>query len=191
MYCYPTTLVKRAAALLKLHVEVFPGISAFDTLLVDLGIDVTFEGEQMYEATDLLLRRRPIQNDAACVIWQSTIVADPTYPEAPFDVAHFEPLQDYLMQFYSINHEVSLVVTKTYPLLKSIVRRFPIKRLATELRDSPPLATIFIPPAFNRPIRDEALLKKMLAGSPPTLSGQSGPSRPGRPSIGPQPPERS
>src|SRR5712692_4912145 len=70
VYCYPTTLIKRAAALLNLHVEVFAGISAFDTLLVDLGIDVALDGVQMYEATDVLLRRRPIQNDAACVIWQ-------------------------------------------------------------------------------------------------------------------------
>ena len=37
VYCYPTTLITRAAPLLDLHVEVFPGISAFDTLLVDLG----------------------------------------------------------------------------------------------------------------------------------------------------------
>jgi uncharacterized protein YabN with tetrapyrrole methylase and pyrophosphatase domain len=188
VYCYPTTLVKRAAALLNLHVEVFPGISAFDTLLVDLGIDVAFDGVQMYEATDLLLRRRPIQNDVACVIWQATIVGDPTYPDKPFEIEKFRPLQDYLMQFYSTNHEVTLVVSKTFPLLRSIVRRFPLKNLAAEVQRSPPLATIFIPPASNRPIRDEALLKQMLTSG--TKGAKTVSNRPGRPVIGPQPPKR-
>ena len=77
VYCYPTTLITRAAPLLGLHVEVFPGVSAFDTLLVDLGMDIADNGIQMYEATDLLLRRRPIQNDVNCVIWQPTVVGDP------------------------------------------------------------------------------------------------------------------
>jgi precorrin-3B methylase len=163
VYCYPTTLIKRSAALLNLHVEVFPGISAFDNLLVDLGIDLAFDGVQMYEATDLLLRRRPIQNDVTCVIWQSTIVGDPTYPDKPFPIQQFQPLQDYLVQFFPANHEVALVVSKTFPLLRSIVRKFPLERLAEEVRTAPPLGTLFIPPAFSRPIQDEALLKRMLA----------------------------
>jgi uncharacterized protein YabN with tetrapyrrole methylase and pyrophosphatase domain len=193
VYCYPTTLITRAASLLNLHVEVFPGISAFDTLLVDIGRDVAFDGVQMYEATDILLRRRPIQNDVSCVIWQSTIVGDPTYPDKPYSVDHFRPLQDYLMKFYKPNHEVTLVVSKTFPLLRSIVRRFPLKQLAAEVKRSPPLATIFIPPAFNRAIRDEALLKQMLKVAPAIgdhVPAPAQPSRPGRPVIGPQPPKR-
>jgi uncharacterized protein YabN with tetrapyrrole methylase and pyrophosphatase domain len=51
VYCHPTTLINQAAPLLGLRVEVFPGISAFDTLLVDLGTDIAFNGIQMYEAT--------------------------------------------------------------------------------------------------------------------------------------------
>ena len=54
----------------------------------------------MYEATDLLLRRRPIQNDVTCVIWQPTVVGDPTYRPEPYTVEQFEPLQDYLLRFY-------------------------------------------------------------------------------------------
>ncbi len=34
VYCYPATLIQRAAKLLDLRVEIFPGISALDTLLV-------------------------------------------------------------------------------------------------------------------------------------------------------------
>jgi uncharacterized protein YabN with tetrapyrrole methylase and pyrophosphatase domain len=188
VYCYPTTLITRAASALKLHVEVFAGISAFDTLLVDVGIDVALDGVQMYEATDLLLRRRPIQNDVACVIWQSTILSDPTYPDKPYNAQHFDPLQHYLKCFYPADHEVILVVSKTFPMLRSIVRRFPLKHLATEIQRAPPLATLFIRPVSNRPIQDEALLKRMLSPDGQAMKAPS--SRPGRPVVGPQPPKR-
>ncbi len=122
VYCYPTTLINQAAPLLGLRVEVFPGISAFDTLLVDLGTDIAANGIQMYEATDLLIRHRPIQNDVACVIWQPTVAGDPTCPSKPYPAEQFEPLQEYLLGFYSVDHEASLVTTKTHPLMRSVVK---------------------------------------------------------------------
>jgi len=188
VYCYPTTLIKRAAPLLNLHVEVFAGISAFDTLLVDLDTDVAFDGVQMYEATDILLRRRPIQNDVNCIIWQATIVGDPTYPDKPLEVQQFKPLQDYLLKCYPTNHQVTLVISKTFPLLKSIVKRFPLSQLAVELHVAPPVGTIFIPPVRSRPIHDRELLEKMLSAG--MSNAKAEPRRPRRPLIGPQPPRK-
>jgi len=115
VYCYPTTLIHRAAPLLGLHVEVFAGVSSFDTLLVDLGTDIANSGVQMYEATDLLLRRRPVQNDVTCVIWQPTVVGDPTCPSGPYGAQQFRPLQDHLLRFYPPDHQVKLVTTRTHP----------------------------------------------------------------------------
>jgi precorrin-3B methylase len=162
IYCYPTTLITRAAPLLKLRVSVFPGISAFDTLLVDLGVDIGPNGVQMYEATDLLLRCRPIQNDVTCIIWQPTIVGDPTYPAEPSRAEQFKPLQEYLLGFYPIEHEVALVTTRTHPLTRSVVRRFQLSELTTELVKAPPVATLYIAPLSERPIEDTALLQTML-----------------------------
>ena len=187
VYCYPTTLITRAAKHLKLHVEVFPGVSSFDTLLVDLGTDIAFDGIQMYEATDLLLRRRPIQNDVTCLIWQATIVGDPTYPDKPFETQQYMPLQNYLFRFYPPSHEVTLVMTRTFPLLRSNVQRFPLNRLATELKKAPQVGTLYIPPTHSRRIEDVELLNRMLATAPVTNSAPPTPSRPGRPVIGPQP----
>src|SRR5258708_9806433 len=79
VYCYPAVLIQRAAKLLDLRVETFPGISSLDTLFVDLGIDVATDGLRMYETTDLLLRRRPLQNDVPCILWQVNAIARPTY----------------------------------------------------------------------------------------------------------------
>jgi uncharacterized protein YabN with tetrapyrrole methylase and pyrophosphatase domain len=163
VYCYPTTLITRAAPLLGLRVEVFPGISSFDTLLVDLGTDIAPNGIQMYEATDLLLRRRPIQSDVTCVIWQPTVVGDPTYRPEPYKVEQFEPLQEYLLRFYPADHEVAIVTTKTYPLTRSVVQRLQLGDLAVELERAPQVGTLYIPPLNERPVEDAELLEVMLA----------------------------
>jgi uncharacterized protein YabN with tetrapyrrole methylase and pyrophosphatase domain len=161
VYCYPTTLITRAAPLLDLHVEVFPGISAFDTMLVDLGTDIAASGVQMYEATDLLLRRRPIQTDVTCVIWQPTIVGDPTYPEHPSAVEQYKPLQAYLLRFYPPDHRVSLVTTKTFPLVRSVVSELELCELADQLERAPKVGTLYIPALTERPIEDTELLERM------------------------------
>jgi precorrin-6B methylase 1 len=168
VYCYPTTLITRAAPLLGLHVEVFPGVSSFDTLLVDLGTDIAFNGIQMYEATDLLLRRRPIQSDVTCVIWQPTVVGDPTYPAEPPTAEQFEPLQEHLLRFYPSGHEAALVTTKTFPLTRSVVQRLRLGDLATELARAPQVGTLYIPALSERPVEDARLMEVMLtAGREP------------------------
>ncbi len=162
VYCYPTTLIQRAARLLNLHVEVFPGISSFDTLLVDIGTDIALNGIQMYEATDLLLRRRPIQSDVTCVIWQPTIVGDPTYPTKRPAIEQFQPLQRYLQEFYPPSHTVVLVMSKTFPLVRSVVERIRLSRLATALQRAPVVGTLYLPPVRSRPVADVALLRRMV-----------------------------
>jgi len=171
VYCYPTTLITRAAPLLGLHVEVFPGVSSFDTLLVDLGIDIAPNGVQMYEATDLLLRRRPIQNDVACIVWQPTVVSDPTYRPERYSAKHFEPLQEYLLRFYPRAHEAAMVTTKTHPLTRSSVQWLKLGDLAAELERAPPVATLYIPPLVERNVEDTELLETMLAAEAESAAG--------------------
>jgi uncharacterized protein YabN with tetrapyrrole methylase and pyrophosphatase domain len=163
IYCYPTTLITRAAPLLGLHVEVFPGISSFDTLLVDLGTDIANNGIQMYEATDLVVRRRPIQNDVTCVIWQPTVFGDPTYPTLPYTAEQFEPLQKYLLRFYPADHEAALVMTKTFPLMRSAVQRLQLRDLAAELARGPNVGTLYIPALNQRPVEDSELMDMIVA----------------------------
>jgi uncharacterized protein YabN with tetrapyrrole methylase and pyrophosphatase domain len=162
IYCMPTTFITRTAPLLGLHVEVFPGVSSFDTLLVDLGTDIALSGIQMYEATDLLLRRRPLQSDVTCVIWQPTVVGDPTYRAEPYSAQQFTPLQEYLLRFYPAEHVAAIVTTKTYPLTRSVVRRLQLGNLAVELERAPKVGTLYIPPVSERSVEDADLLEVML-----------------------------
>jgi uncharacterized protein YabN with tetrapyrrole methylase and pyrophosphatase domain len=157
VYCYPTTLITRAAEHLGLHVEVFPGVSALDTLIVDLGMDIADNGIQMYEATDVLMRRRPLQTDVNCVIWQPTVVGDPTCPADWYEAEQFTPLQNYLLGFYPPDHEVSLVTSKTHPLTRSVVKRLPLGELATHLSGAPGVGTLYIPALAERPVEDTVL----------------------------------
>ena len=168
VYCHPTALISRAAPLVGLHVEVFAGVSAFDTLLVDLGTDIAEHGIQMYEATDVLLRRRPLQTDVTTVLWQPTVVGDPTYPSGPYSREQFLSLQEYLLTFYPATHQVKLVTSKTHPLARSSVSTFELGGLAEQLAGAPSMGTLYIPPAIDRPVEDHALLDFMVnAGSSP------------------------
>jgi len=176
VYCYPTTLVTEAAPLLGLRVEVFPGISAFDTLLVDLGIDIAANGIQMYEATDLLIRRRPIQNDVACLIWQPTVVGDPTCPSRPYQPDQFGPLQEFLLTFYPPDHEASLVTSRSHPLMRSVVNRLRLGELAAELAGDPGVGTLYIPALKPRDVADEELLELMMTAGTGNSAVQDNPA---------------
>jgi precorrin-3B methylase len=163
VYCYPSILIQRAAKLLDLRVEILPGVSSLDTLMVDLGIDFAADGLQMYEATDVLLRRRPIQNDVACVLWQANVVAEPNYETSRRPAEHFLALQNYLLEFYPPEHPVTLVCSKTFPLLKSIVEAYKIGTLAADLGRGPQGGNLYIPPLRRREIQDQELLERLTA----------------------------
>jgi uncharacterized protein YabN with tetrapyrrole methylase and pyrophosphatase domain len=184
MLCYPTTLIERAAQVLDLKVQVLPGISFLDTLLADLHVDPGFDGLQVYEATDLVVRQRPIQTDANCVIAQAPIVLDAyNSPKAP---AHDDLtlLQEHLLKFYPADHQAIVVVSRTHPLLQPIDRAIPIGKLADALREGAGVATLFIPPSTRRDVAVPELAERMRL---PSEAGESQPPprRPGRPPIGP------
>jgi Tetrapyrrole (Corrin/Porphyrin) Methylases len=163
VYCYPAILIQRAAKLLDLRVEALPGISSLDTLFVDLGFDAASEGLQMYEATDLLLRRRPIQNDVPCILWQVNAIAESTYETNRRTADQFWPLQDYLLEFYPSEHRITLILSKTFPLQESILETYKVGTLAIELERGPQSGNLYIPPVRRRPIADSQLLKKLAA----------------------------
>jgi uncharacterized protein YabN with tetrapyrrole methylase and pyrophosphatase domain len=163
VYCYPAVLIQRAAKLLNLRVEIFPGISSLDTLLVDLGIDIATEGLQMYEATDLLLRRKPLQNDVPCILWQTNVVADSTYETGRKSAEQFLGLQSYLLEFYPPQHPITLVFSRTFPLLKSIVETYRLETLATDLERGPQAGNLYIPPVRRREIEDHRLFEQLSA----------------------------
>jgi uncharacterized protein YabN with tetrapyrrole methylase and pyrophosphatase domain len=157
MYSYPTVLIQQAAAILDLRVRLLPGISFLDTLLADLGIDPGFDGLQLYEATDLLVRRRPLQPDVACVIAQAPTVANPVEGTSADAQANLVRLQDYLLGFYPAQHDVVIVTSRTHPLLAPLLQRTRVGQLAYALARTSQSGTLYIPPVARRPIADQGL----------------------------------
>jgi uncharacterized protein YabN with tetrapyrrole methylase and pyrophosphatase domain len=165
IYCYPATLIRQAASLLNLQVEIFPGICSLATLLVDLGIDAATDGLQMYEATDLVVRRRFLQNDTPCIIWQVDVFADATYKAERKSAEVFLPLQNYLLEFYPPDHLVTLVLSKTFPLQRSVIRTYRVGSLALDLASGQQVGTLYIPPTQKRPIVNWELFSRLAGES--------------------------
>jgi uncharacterized protein YabN with tetrapyrrole methylase and pyrophosphatase domain len=159
--CYPTTLVQRAASLLDLRLLIVPGVSSLDTLLVDLNLDFSADGLQMFEATDLVLRRRPLQTDVPCVLWQTTSFGDATYRRETVPARSLLALQQYLLQFYPPEHSVQVVLSATHPALQSIIETHPMSDLAEGLASGCQSGTLFIPAVGRRPIADRRLAEAL------------------------------
>jgi precorrin-3B methylase len=171
--CYPVVLIQRAAKVFNLQIETFPGISALDTLMVDLGVDVATDGLQMYEATDLLVRRRPVQDDVPCIIWQADVVGEPTHKTHRTSRHGFLPLQNYLLEFYPPRHRITLVFSRTFPLQRSIVETYHMESLALELARGPQVGTLYIPPVRRREIADHKFLEQISRHSQGAKSARS------------------
>jgi uncharacterized protein YabN with tetrapyrrole methylase and pyrophosphatase domain len=161
MYSYPTVLIQRAAAVLDLRVRVLPGVSFLDTLLADLGIDPGFDGLQLYEATDLLVRRRPLQTDVGCVIAQASVVASPAEGQATDHGKNLAKLQDYLLGYYPADHDVVIVTSSTHPLLEPLLQKARLGSLVKALAHTAYSGTLYLPPVGRRPIADQQLADLM------------------------------
>jgi uncharacterized protein YabN with tetrapyrrole methylase and pyrophosphatase domain len=173
VYCDPSVLIQRAAKVFNLRIEVFPGISALDALMVDLGVDVGTDGVQMYEATDLLMRRRPLQDDVSCIIWQADVVGEPTYKTRRASTRRFLPLQNYLLEFYPPKHPITLVLSRTFPLQRSIIETYRMESLALQLGQGPQAGTLYIPPVRRREIADHKFLEQISRHSQGAKSARS------------------
>jgi Rps23 Pro-64 3,4-dihydroxylase Tpa1-like proline 4-hydroxylase len=169
VYVYPTMQVTQAAEALGLRVKVLPGVSALDTLIIDIGLDPGYAGLQMYDATDLLLRKRPLQPDVPCILWQIGAVETVLHSTAGSTPARFQRLQDTLSEFYPQDHELRAVLTSTYPLVPSRVDTFQLQELASRGPSIPHGASLYIPPTELRAVVDSELYAATL--SPAHLGG--------------------
>jgi uncharacterized protein YabN with tetrapyrrole methylase and pyrophosphatase domain len=161
VYALPPFIVLAMAKLIGLRVKVMPGISSLDTLFVDLKFDPCTYGIQMYEATDLLLRKRPIQPDVPCFIWQIGTVESRLYTESSSKPERFRHIKEYLMQFYPPNTPMVAVYSSSMPLTPSILTEFTLETIEEKADELHQGLTVYIPPVIIREVQDQDLLKAM------------------------------
>jgi hypothetical protein len=157
----PPFLVMQLAEALDLNVTVLPGISALDNILADLRIDPVVHGVQMYEATDLLLRRRPLQSDVPAIIWQIGPLETCLHSLAPSRPERFARFVAHLQKFYPARHEVVAIYCSPHPIMPPRILRFALDDMCGHAREIHTGFTLYIPPASSRPIHDHDLLAKL------------------------------
>ncbi len=161
VYALPPFMVIAAAEAVGLRVKVLPGISSLDAMFADLRIDPCTQGFQMYEATDILLRKRPLQADVPCFLWQIGTVGSRIYTEASSKPERFSKIKEYLLNFYPSDHRMVAVYSSSIPLAPPTFVEFTLGTIEEHAGDLHQGVTIFIPPVNMRPIVDEDLLKSM------------------------------
>ena len=154
VFCYPTTLIRRAARLLDLRFEVAVGVSSLDTLLVDLSYDFSSDGLQMYDATDLVLKRRPLQNDVPCVLWQTTSFADSSYRRNGVGADSLIGLPALPSAVLPARARSAGGPLENSPRTTVDHRVYPLAELAAGLARGTQSGTLFVPPVRRRPVAD-------------------------------------
>lgn len=154
-------LVLEMARALDLRVEILPGVSALDTLLTDLRLDPVIHGMQMYEATDLLLRRRPLQNDTPAIIWQVGPLETALHSLRVSRPERFTRFITHLRQFYPAQHQVVAIYSSPHPLMPPRVLRFALEDMGEHAEQLHAGFTLYVPPAAGRPVQDSDLLSKL------------------------------
>ena len=134
LFVYPTHRACAAAKAEGYAVRMLPGISAADCLFADLGFDPSQAGCVMYEATDMLLRRRPLLADSHVIIWQVGVVGEAQWQAAGHTNRYAGYLIDYLLETYEATHKVFHYQGTQYPMLPSVIQRLELGRVERECR---------------------------------------------------------
>ena len=158
---YAPFLIRDLAGLLDLEVRVLPGISAMDCLFAELMVDPCVGGMQMYEATDLLLRRRPLQSDVPLFVWQIGCVETRLHTTRVSRPERFIRLRAHLLRFYPPQHQVTAAYSTPHPLMPSTIHRFALADICAYAHLLHPGFTLFVPPTHERPVEDYDLLYEM------------------------------
>lgn len=160
VFAYPPFQILQAAPLLGLCVRIIPGISAMDCLFVDLKLDPS-HGLQVYEATDLVLRRRPLQRDVPCLIWQIGALESPFYSAARSKPERFSRFKDHLLQYYPAEHKAVAIFSSTRSGVESNRLAFTVGEVGSQSSRIHQGMTLYIPPVETRSVKDEELVTQM------------------------------
>lgn len=145
--------------------RMLPAVSSLDCLFCDLGFDPS-TGCQVYEATDLLLRKRKLDIFSHVIVWQVAAVGDLGFSFKGFDCRHVPSLTEYLLTHYPKNHEVTIYEAAQFSICNPVINTFRISDLPNQKLSG--ISTLYIPPIEVAPMHLSALdqlgLNNMLDG---------------------------
>ena len=153
----PARLAIDAARAEGFAARMLPAVSSFDSLMADLGFD-PIGGCQMYEATDVLLRRRPIDPMTPLVLWQIGTVGHFEHQAGALNHDGLSVLAEVLADRYGQDHEVVVYEAATLAACGPMRERLTLGELgrASVSRGS----TLFVPPVGEPPV-DLAMARRL------------------------------
>lgn len=155
----PSRIVLAEGRKRGLNVEVMPGISALDTLCVDLSFDPATRGLLQYEANYCLVYRPRLDPAVPCLIWQPGAVETRGYNPRYSKPERFLRLQAYLLQFYSPTHRVAFATSASNPLVDAEIIWCELGNFHLRARDITGISTMFIPAERQPVVQDHEMLR--------------------------------
>lgn len=156
---HTTHEVARRAREMGVRVRMHPGISFEDCMIADLGTDPGQTGRMMYEATDFVLRPRPLDTAATLVLLQIGAIGDRTYREGDGPSPDgLRLLQEVLQRTYPGGHEVTIYEISQLPTADANTVRTRLDRLV----ESPVhvYSTLFVPP-LEKKVEDREIVRRL------------------------------
>jgi uncharacterized protein YabN with tetrapyrrole methylase and pyrophosphatase domain len=129
VFVWPAHEALRRARAAGHQATMYPGISAEDCLIADLGLDPAVQGCQSFEASDFLLYPRRIDPSALLILWQPVILGDIRRSSFDTDPAWVRVLAEVLAEDYPDDHPVTIYEAATLPLAEPRIERVPLNRL--------------------------------------------------------------
>ena len=156
VYVYPSMQIQEAARLLGLTVQILPGISALDALLLDVGLIRVSRGCRCTGRLTCCFVIAPCRlmspaSSGRSGRWRPSS----TRPRRASRLASASPSSPAAV--LPTRSRSSLDLTSTFPLAPSRIDTFPLAELATELPRLPQGATIYIPATEPRRVVDTDL----------------------------------
>ncbi len=162
-FCFvtPSKTILREGPKRGLRVEMLPGISALDTLFIDLHLDPSDRGLVQYEANYCLMYRPQLNPSVPCLIWQPGAVETRGYNPRRSKPERFHRLQAYLKEYYPANHKICFATSASNPLvdpelLWTTVEEFP--QLGPQITG---ICTLYIPPSEKPTLVDPDFVRQI------------------------------
>lgn len=136
-------------------VRVLPGVSAFDCLTADLGIDPAEGGCQLVEANDIMTREINLNSACHVIVWQIGLVGLPHHPPMKVDnTARIAELAARLEKAFPRNRVGYIYEAAHLPGCRPMIQEVKIRDL-DQYRISP-FTTLYIPPKGRRMVLAKA-----------------------------------
>ncbi|MDX3774807.1 SAM-dependent methyltransferase [Chromatiaceae bacterium AAb-1] len=135
-------------------VKMYPGISAEDCLIADLGLDPGAKGIMHLEATQFLFYQQTISVHSPLVLWQVGVTGDITGTQFATGQQERAALVQKLRRYYPPNHQVILYEAATLALYEPRIEQLFLDGLVTAAMSQ---ITTLVIPALSEPAWDNEI----------------------------------